>query len=73
MKDYFRVKINTKVLSFMAPTMIVYYALYYKDSVVLHLTMLLVASIVFCTVNREMIRKILATVKRKLKVNSIKV
>lgn len=67
MKDYFRVKINTKVLSFMAPTMIVYYALYYKDSVVLHLTMLLVASIVFCTVNREMIRKILATVKKKVK------
>lgn len=67
MKDYFRVKINTKVLSFMAPTMIVYYALYYKDSVVLHLTMLLVASIVFCTVNREMIRKILATVKKKAK------
>lgn len=66
-KDYFRVKINTKVLSFMAPTMIVYYALYYKDSVVLHLTMLLVASIVFCTVNREMIRKILATVKKKVK------
>lgn len=67
MKDYFRVKINTKVLSFMASTMIVYYALYYKDSVVLHLTMLLVASIVFCTVNREMIRKILATVKKKVK------
>ena len=67
MKDCFRVKINTKVLSFMAPTMIVYYALYYKDSVVLHLTMLLVASIVFCTVNREMIRKILATVKKKVK------
>lgn len=67
MKDYFRVKINTKVLSFMAPTMIVYYALYYKDGVVLHLTMLLVASIVFCTVNREMIRKILATVKKKVK------
>lgn len=67
MKDYFRVKINTKVLSFMAPTMIVYYALYYKESVVLHLTMLLVASIVFCTVNREMIRKILATVKKKVK------
>lgn len=67
MKDYFRVKINTKVLSFMAPTMIVYYALYYKDSVVLHLTMLLAASIVFCTVNREMIRKILATVKKKVK------
>lgn len=67
MKDYYRVKINTKVLSFMAPTMIVYYALYYKDSVVLHLTMLLVASIVFCTVNREMIRKILATVKKKVK------
>lgn len=67
MKDYFRVKINTKVLSFMTPTMIVYYALYYKDSVVLHLTMLLVASIVFCTVNREMIRKILATVKKKVK------
>lgn len=67
MKDYFRVKINTKVLSFVAPTMIVYYALYYKDSVVLHLTMLLVASIVFCTVNREMIRKILATVKKKVK------
>ena len=67
MKDYFRVKINTKVLSFMAPTMIVYYALYYKDSVVLHLTMLLVASIAFCTVNREMIRKILATVKKKVK------
>lgn len=67
MKDYFRVKINTKALSFMAPTMIVYYALYYKDSVVLHLTMLLVASIVFCTVNREMIRKILATVKKKVK------
>lgn len=67
MKDYFRVKINTKVLSFMAPTMIVYYALYYKDRVVLHLTMLLVASIVFCTVNREMIRKILATVKKKVK------
>lgn len=67
MKDYFRVKINTKVLSFMAPTMIVYYALYYKDSVVLHLAMLLVASIVFCTVNREMIRKILATVKKKVK------
>lgn len=67
MKDYFRVKINTKVLSFMAPTMIVYYALYYKDSVVLHLTMLLVASIVFCTVNREMIRKVLATVKKKVK------
>lgn len=67
MKDYFRVKINTKVLSFMAPTMIVYYALYYKDSVVLHLTMLLVASIVFCTVNREVIRKILATVKKKVK------
>ena len=67
LKDYFRVKINTKVLSFMAPTMIVYYALYYKDSVVLHLTMLLVASIVFCTVNREMIRKILATVKKKVK------
>ena len=67
MKDYFRVKINTKVLSFMAPTMIVYYALCYKDSVVLHLTMLLVASIVFCTVNREMIRKILATVKKKVK------
>lgn len=67
MKDYFRVKINTKVLSFMAPTMIVYYALYYNDSVVLHLTMLLVASIVFCTVNREMIRKILATVKKKVK------
>lgn len=67
MKDYFRVKINTKVLSFMAPIMIVYYALYYKDSVVLHLTMLLVASIVFCTVNREMIRKILATVKKKVK------
>ena len=67
MKDYFRVKINTKVLSFMAPTMKVYYALYYKDSVVLHLTMLLVASIVFCTVNREMIRKILATVKKKVK------
>ena len=67
MKDYFRVKINTKVLSFMAPTMIVYYALYYKDSVVLHLTMLLVASIVFCTVNREMIRNILATVKKKVK------
>lgn len=67
MKDYFRVKINTKVLSFMAPTMIVYYALYYKDSVVLHLTMLLVASIIFCTVNREMIRKILATVKKKVK------
>lgn len=67
MKDYFRVKINTKVLSFMALTMIVYYALYYKDSVVLHLTMLLVASIVFCTVNREMIRKILATVKKKVK------
>ena len=67
MKDYFRVKINTKVLSFMAPTMIVYYALYYKDSVVLHLTMLLVASIVFCTVNRDIIRKILATVKKKVK------
>ena len=67
MKDYFRVKINTKVLSFMAPTMIVYYALYYKDSVVLHLTMFLVASIVFCIVNREMIRKILATVKKKVK------
>lgn len=67
MKDYFRVKINTKVLSFMAPTMVVCYALYYKDSVVLHLTMLLVASIVFCIVNREMIGKIFTTVKKKVK------
>ena len=67
MKDYFRVKINTKVLSFMAPTMVVYYALYYKDSVVLHLTMLLVASIVFYIMNREMIGKIFTTVKKKVK------
>jgi len=31
------------------------------------LTMLVVASIVFYIVNREMIRKILATVKKKVK------
>ena len=66
MKDYFKVKINIKVISIMIPAMVIYYFLYFKDIFVLHIVMFFVAVIVFLILNREMIISALKLVKYKL-------
>ena len=66
MKDYFKVKIDIKVISIMIPTMVIYYFLYFKDIFVLHIVMFFVAVIVFLILNREMIISALKLVKYKL-------
>lgn len=66
MKDYFKVKINTRVLGFMIPTMIAYYILYFSNYTILHIVMFLIAVAVFFILNKDMLKSIIGFVKRKI-------
>lgn len=65
MKDYFKVKINTKVFCLMVPIMIVYYVLYFSNGIILHVVMFLIAVVIFLMLNKDMMKGIIEFVRKK--------
>ena len=66
MKDYFKVKINSRVLGFMIPTMIIYYVLYFNHYVILHIVMFLIAVVIFLMLNKGMLKGVLGFVRKRI-------
>ena len=65
MENYFQVKLNKKLITFMISLMLLYCVGYYYESLVLDIIMIIFAIIILYTLNKEIIFKIINKVLRR--------